>query len=79
MRSKMLKILYSYPTGLIPRTNLNGQLPGLLREAVTTFEEVERIARQVLGGSHPYTVKIEHALAGARAALRARETPSASA
>ena len=30
MRSKMLKILYSYPTGLIPRTNLNGQLPGLL-------------------------------------------------
>ena len=30
MRSKMLKILYSYPTWLIPRTNLNGQLPGLL-------------------------------------------------
>ena len=79
MRSKMLKILYSYPTWLIPRTNLNGQLPGLLREAVTTFEEVERIARQVLGGSHPYTVHIEGGLRASRAVLRARETPSASA
>ena len=79
MRSKMLKILYSYPTGLIPRTNLNGQLPGLLREAVTTFEEVERIARQMLGGSHPYTEGIAGDLREARAALRARETPSASA
>ena len=79
MRSKMLKILYSYPTWLIPRTNLNGQLPGLLREAVTTFEEVERIARQVLGGSHPYTERIAGDLREARAALRARETPSASA
>ena len=79
MRSKMLKILYSYPTWLIPRTNLNGQLPGLLREAVTTFEEVERIARQVLGGSHPYTEGIAGDLREARAALRARETPSASA
>ena len=50
-----------------------------LREAVTTFEEVERIARQMLGGSHPYTEGIAGDLREARAALRARETPSASA
>ena len=50
-----------------------------LREAVTMFEEVERIARQMLGGSHPYTERIAGDLRGARAALRARETPSASA
>ena len=43
-----------------------------LREAVTTLEEVERIARRVLGGSHPITTRIEESL---RAALRARETP----
>ena len=30
-----------------------------LREAVTTLEEVERIARRVLGGAHPLTVDIE--------------------
>ena len=50
-----------------------------LREAVTTLEDLERIARQMLGGSHPYTEGIAGALRGARAALRARETPSASA
>ena len=42
-----------------------------LREAVTTLEEVERIARQVLGGSHPDTKGIENKLQNARAALRA--------
>ena len=49
-----------------------------LREAVTTLEETERIARRVLGGAHPTTEGIEAAFweAGeARAALRARETP----
>ena len=50
-----------------------------ISEAVTTFEEVERIARQMLGGSHPYTEGIAGDLREARAALRARETPSASA
>ena len=44
-----------------------------LREAVTTLEEVERIARRVLGGAHPLTVDIELELRDARAALRARE------
>ena len=47
-----------------------------LREAVTTLEDTERIARRVLGGAHPLTVEIEHNLENSRAALRARETPS---
>ena len=47
-----------------------------VREAVTTLEDAERIARRVLGGSHPTTGGIERALRSARTALRARETPS---
>ena len=50
-----------------------------LREAVTTGEDTARIARRVLGGAHPITMGIEKALRFARAALRARETPSGSA
>jgi len=49
------------------------------REAVTTLEETERIARRVLGGAHPTTTGIERELRNVRAALRARETPSTSA
>ena len=49
-----------------------------LREAVTTLEETERIARRVLGGAHPLTNSIEIHLRGARAKLRARETPPTS-
>ena len=44
-----------------------------LREAVTTLEDTERIARRVLGGAHPNTTGIERALRLARAALHARE------
>ena len=47
-----------------------------LHEAVTTLEDAARIARRVMGGVHPLTVDIETALRDARAALRARETPS---
>ncbi len=47
-----------------------------LREAVTTLEETERTARRVMGGAHPLTTAIERDLRNARAALRARETPS---
>ena len=46
-----------------------------LRKAVTTLEDVDRIARRVLGGAHPLVEAIEHHLRAARAALRARETP----
>ena len=49
-----------------------------LREAVNTFEDIEPITRRVLGGAHPYTVRNEDSLRIARAALRARETPSSS-
>ena len=42
-----------------------------LREAVTTLEDVGRIARRVLGGAHPHTTAIEAELRDARAALRA--------
>jgi tetratricopeptide (TPR) repeat protein len=41
-----------------------------LREAVTTLEDAERIARRVLGGAHPRTVDLEDELRGARAVLR---------
>ena len=47
-----------------------------LREAVTTLEDVGRIARRVFGGAHPLTEGIEGELRDARAALRARDTPS---
>ena len=50
-----------------------------LREAVSTLEDAGRIARRVLGGAHPTTTGIERYLRYARAALRARETPSSEA
>ena len=37
-----------------------------LREAVTTLEETERIARRVLGGAHPHTKLIGQRLGEAR-------------
>ena len=46
-----------------------------LREAVTTLEDTERIARRVLGSAHPTTGWIERNLQEARAFLRVRETP----
>ena len=49
-----------------------------LREAVTTLEETERTARRVFGGEHPNVAGIGISLREARAALRAREAPSAS-
>jgi hypothetical protein len=47
-----------------------------LRDAVTTLEDIERIARRVFGGAHPITGGIEISSRRARAALRARETQS---
>jgi tetratricopeptide (TPR) repeat protein len=62
----------------------NGATLGDLREAVTTLEDSERIARRVLGGAHPLTENIEGCLRKTRArlaaalrALRARETGGA--
>jgi hypothetical protein len=50
-----------------------------LREAVTMFEDTARFVRRVFGAAHPMTGGVESDLQNARAALRARETPSASA
>ena len=44
-----------------------------LREAVTTIEELARIARRVFGGPHPITVEIESSLRASRVVLSARE------
>ena len=44
-----------------------------LHEAVTKLEDVERAARQVFGGAHPFTEGIGRELQDARAALAARE------
>jgi len=41
-----------------------------LREAVTTLEDLERIARRVLGGAHPFSLAVEGSLQDARAKLR---------
>ena len=44
-----------------------------LREAVTSLEDTDRIARRVIGAAHPLTSTIEEDLREARAALSARE------
>ena len=49
-----------------------------LREAVTTLEDTAKTVRRVLGGAYPVTEGVEYSLRDARAALRARETPSES-
>ena len=45
-----------------------------LREAVSTLEDTERIARRVLGGAHPFTGCIEVNLGDAREALAHAES-----
>ena len=47
-----------------------------LREAVTSLEEIEPIARRVLGGAHPVAEEIRRDLERSRATLRAREASS---
>ena len=49
-----------------------------LREAATTLEDAERIARRVFGGAHPTTVGLRAELKLSRAILRAREAPPTS-
>ena len=68
-----LTMRWNYAEALVRADNAT---VGDLREAVTTLEDVERVARRVLGGAHPLTVDMELALRNARAALRAREMPS---
>ena len=44
-----------------------------LREAMDTFEDADRIARRVFGGSHPLVEQIQDDLRNVRYVLRARE------
>ena len=71
-----LKIRWHYATAfyLDPAASL-----GDLREAVTTLEDMGRIARRVLGGAHPLTEKIEGALRTSRGVLAVREGDDVSA
>ena len=62
---------YAAALGDNPSATLNE-----IREAVSTLEEIDRTARRVFGSEHPLTTGIEESLRDARAALRARETPS---
>ena len=66
-----MKTIYAVALGSDPAATLDD-----LREAVTTLEDAERIARRVLGGAHPITESVKTALRNARDILRARETPS---
>ena len=54
-------------------TSRNAATLGDLREAVTTLEDAERIARRVLGGAHPLTTEYGHNLRTARGVLALRE------
>ena len=63
MRKAYAKALYQDPAAT----------PDDLREAVTTLEDAEPIARRVLGGAHPITGGFEDHLRKSRAALRARD------
>ena len=56
---------------LDPRATLDD-----LREAMTTLEDAERIARRVFGSPHPTTNSIEVRLRNARAVLRHLEKSS---
>ena len=47
-----------------------------VQEAVTTLETIANSWNRVLGPAHPNTLNVQVALASAREALRARETPS---
>ena len=69
-----LRLRWNYAMALYKE---GGATLGELREAVTTLEDLERIARRVYGGAHPFTGRIELPLRAARAALAARETPRA--
>ena len=72
-RRLTLKMRWTYAQSLYedPSATLDD-----FREAVTTLEEIERIARRVFGGAHPLTADIEEDLRKLREImLAARQTP----
>ena len=66
MRANYAAVLYTDPDATLDD----------VREAVSTLEDTAPIARRFLGKSHPTTTGIKDLLRNARAALRARATPS---
>jgi len=63
-----MRLMYAVALYEDPAATLDG-----LREAVTTLEDADRIARRVLGSAHPVAAGIAEELCRARAALSARE------
>ena len=63
-----MRALYAQALYKDPRASLD-----VLREAVKTLEDTDRIARRVFGGAHPLVLQVERALRNARTVLRARE------
>ena len=77
------KYVFHGPAIVTPRRNCarafyqdDGATLDEIREAVERLEDTARTARRVLGGACPVTRGIDLELNMARAALRARETPS---
>ena len=54
----------------------NGATFDDLRESVTTLEDLEPVARRVMGGAHPLVTGIGKSLRDSRAVLAAREAPA---
>ena len=65
-----LKLRWNYAQSL--SKNPNATLDDV-RECMETFEDLERTARRVFGGAHPFTMRLEYNMQKSRAALRARE------
>ena len=65
-----LKIRWAYAVALCndPSAKLDDH-----RESLEMLEDLERTARRVFGGEHPFTGELEDSLREVRAALRARE------
>ena len=66
----MLRLRWNYARAL---REDDGATLDDLREAVTTLEDTEPIARRVLGGAHPLSGAIGRSLQNARTVLHARE------
>ena len=62
--SLMMRSIYAWALYEDPAATLDN-----LRQAVTTLEDIEPIARRVLGPAHPVARGIEHDLKKSRAAL----------
>ena len=73
--SMMLRMRWSYARALCQADHATLDD---LREGVTTLEDTTRIARRVLGSSHPLTLAFEQDLRGMREMLADRETPPGS-